>query len=304
MRCLTSWTDVDSHNYSLMIINDFTIIPNSLVQATIPKQVILQSGGSQPLYISNLGDLIHKSQSSDLASSSYRITFCNDQIKILFGNFYDSVRSYYGAGFYNMYGTSGNDPFVADGWDGAGPTIMDNYISIILDDENQRGYIVWDEYLTNHGTRDGHNIHIIGGLSGTVDIIYNTFLTPLYNNWQSVPSIRGKNGISLLSIIKSSAINSGDAVSRATADAFDRLEETTKISTLIQGISEETPIIYSDDVNYMSITPTANNTCTLKFYLHGNVIYTLTNVSVNAYLSFLIDETNGIMKPSIIYEDS
>ena len=108
----------------------------------------------------------------------------------------------------------------------------------------------------------------------------------------------------MLSIIKSSAINSGDAVSGATADAFDRLEETTKISTLIQGISEETPIIYSDDVNYMSITPTANNTCTLKFYLHGSVIYTLTDVSINAYLSFLIDETNGIMKPSIIYEDS
>lgn len=122
--------------------------------------------------------------------------------------------------------------------------------------------------------------------------------------WQSVPSISGKNGISLLSIIKSSAINSGDAVSGASEDVFDRLEETTKISTLIQGISEETPIIYSDDVNYMSITPTANNTCTLKFYLHGSVIYTLTNVNINAYLSFLIDETNGIMKPSIIYEDS
>lgn len=127
--------------------------------------------------------------------------------------------------------------------------------------------------------------------------------TPPYT-WQSVPSISGKNGISLLSIIKNSAINSGDAVSGASADAFDRLEETTKISTLIQGITEETPIIYSDDVNYMSITPTANNTCTLKFYLHGSVIYTLTDVSINAYLSFLIDETNGIMKPSIIYEDS
>ena len=131
------------------------------------------------------------------------------------------------------------------------------------------------------------------------------YLNPLPTyTWQSVPSVSGKNGISLLSIIKSSAINSGDAVTGASADAFDRLEESTKISALIQGISEETPIIYSDDVNYMSITPTANNTCTLKFYLHGNVIYTLTDVNINAYLSFLIDEANGIMKPSIIYEDS
>ncbi len=165
--------------------------------------------------------------------------------------------------------------------------------------------IVWNNNTYNaFGYAQNANLTILIYLPSSVtNILINDNPLVTYN-WQSVPSISGKNGISLLSIIKSSAINSGDAVSGASADVFDRLEESTKISTLIQGISEETPIIYSDDVNYMSITPTANNTCTLKFYLHGNVIYTLTDVSINAYLSFLIDETNGIMKPSIIYEDS
>ena len=174
--------------------------------------------------------------------------------------------------------------------------------AFVIDETHYRGSIVFCYHIkyvgyyanfTSLGNYESNNIYqaIIGAEQ------------PAYN-WQSVPSISGKNGISLLSIIKSSAINSGDAVTGASADAFDRLEESTKISALIQGISEETPIIYSDDVNYMSITPTANNTCTLKFYLHGNVIYTLTDVNINAYLSFLIDEANGIMKPSIIYEDS
>lgn len=174
-------------------------------------------------------------------------------------------------------------------------------LALGIDDSQHLGYI--SIVRTISGTRYGiFTAYEYGSLD-----YYNWIKgipLPIIYQWQSVPSVSGKNGISLLSIIKSSAINSGDPVSGASADAFDRLEETTKISTLIQGITEETPIIYSDDVNYMSITPTANNTCTLKFYLHGSVIYTLTDVSINAYLSFLIDETNGIMKPSIIYEDS
>lgn len=176
-----------------------------------------------------------------------------------------------------------------------------------INEETHHGTIIAYsiDFNTGYESRVDHAISYAVELTDT-ELAYNIIQSqiPIVYNWQSVPSISGKNGISLLSIIKNSAINSGDAVSGASADAFDRLEETTKISTLIQGITEETPIIYSDDVNYMSITPTANNTCTLKFYLHGSVIYTLTDVSINAYLSFLIDETNGIMKPSIIYEDS
>lgn len=134
--------------------------------------------------------------------------------------------------------------------------------------------------------------------------LYNWLIQaiPITYQWQSVPSISGKNGILQLSQIKSAELNGGDPVSGASGSVIERLIEQTKLSTLAQGLSEETPVVYSDDVNYMSLTPTANSTCTLKFYLDGNVIYSLTGVSLNAYLQLLKDETNEVMKPSIIYK--
>lgn len=146
--------------------------------------------------------------------------------------------------------------------------------------------------LTSNNTQE-HNAYLLYLLGNVPPIVYT---------WQSVPSISGKNGISLLSIIKSSAINGGDAVSGASADAFDSLESTSKLSTLASGKTEETPVIYSDDENYLAIKNNGDNTCDLRFYLEGQSLLKIQNASQNAYLSILEDDTNQVVKPSIIYK--
>ena len=66
-------------------------------------------------------------------------------------------------------------------------------------------------------------------------IIYQVIkglMAPTYN-WQSVPSVSGKLGTFNLSKIKEESINGGEAVSGASASAFDNLENSTKLSTLL-----------------------------------------------------------------------
>ena len=56
--------------------------------------------------------------------------------------------------------------------------------------------------------------------------------TPTYT-WASVPSISGKNGFLNLSQIASASINDGEAVSGASASAFDSLESSSRIDALV-----------------------------------------------------------------------
>lgn len=286
------WSDYGAVNYN-NVIPDYEII-NPLEVSWGP----VYSNRSQPLVSS-----VFYASSMPYALLTVNIVTSGNNATLTI----DGMQNVVGNCKYSAYGSYKFFTIAADGTD-VSPEFYTNDTRVV-NENTFWSYWAFPNHYVNTNTFDA----LMGWLADefrniTLIVDGETWITggipPIVYNWQSVPSISGKNGISLLSIIKNSAINSGDAVSGASADAFDRLEETTKISTLIQGITEETPIIYSDDVNYMSITPTANNTCTLKFYLHGSVIYTLTDVSINAYLSFLIDETNGIMKPSIIYEDS
>ena len=173
-----------------------------------------------------------------------------------------------------------------------------------IDRINQRGAFVVGTYSqSNYYSTVGREMSDIGS-SSTERNLYNWLIQaiPITYQWQSVSSISGKNGILLLSTIKSDAINSGDPVSGASASAFDSLESTSKLSTLANGKTEETPIVYSDDENYMAIKDNGDNTCDLRFYLEGQSLLKIQNASQNAYLSMLEDDTNQVVKPSIIYK--
>lgn len=123
------------------------------------------------------------------------------------------------------------------------------------------------------------------------------------HSWHSVGSISGKLGTFNLSTIKDTDINNGDPVSNATSSAFNVLQLATKLSVLAENKSELTPVIYTDDINYLSLKDLTNNKCELKFYLHNRSFLKITNVSTNAFLSILIDEENKAAKPSIIYKN-
>ena len=67
---------------------------------------------------------------------------------------------------------------------------------------------------------------------------------------------------------------------------------------------QEIPVIYTDKVNYMSIQSYGSDKCNLRFYLNGNCIYTLSQISTDAYLSMLVDEEQEVARTSVIYESS
>ena len=57
-------------------------------------------------------------------------------------------------------------------------------------------------------------------------------IPPLYN-WQSVPSISGKNGILSLTQIKAESINDGEPVSGASDSAFTGMSDDNNVATLV-----------------------------------------------------------------------
>lgn len=135
-------------------------------------------------------------------------------------------------------------------------------------------------------------------------IIYQLLVNsipPTYH-WYSVSSISGNGKITSLSQIASASINGGEPVTSASASAFDSLVASSKLSALASGKTEETPIVYSDDENYLAIKDNGDNTCNLRFYLEGQSLLKIQNASQNAYLSILEDDTNQVVKPSIIYK--
>ena len=133
---------------------------------------------------------------------------------------------------------------------------------------------------------------------------------PVSYNWVSVPSVSGKNGILSFSTIKQASINDGNPVTGATIDDVN-LSDQTKLSTLMENIPRgmEVEAIYAGSVDYMSLkrdNPPAITT-SAKFYMSGSSapFYTLSGlVQTTDYLSFLIDEENEVVKPSIIRKTS
>lgn len=144
-------------------------------------------------------------------------------------------------------------------------------------------------------------------------------IPPTYN-WQSVPTITGKNGILSLATIKEDAINNGDPVSNAVIDAFSSLPSFALASNLLGG-SEDRWFIIDGDTEEI---PPRWFTRVLEIYLYsaqrvdfdfsGNIVNpdeSLTPFSVlascstsgNVYLSILVDDENEVAKVSFIHDN-
>lgn len=176
-RQVNSWEASDGNTYDCLKINDYSIIPQSIKDSTTMTYSKLTNGGSLPSYIEEQGDLIHTSVYSDIANN-IQIKYCdNEKLKIIHGKYY-STQTYsspfYGVAFYDVR-VSTSIEFCGEGWMNNGSIAVASYIGVVLDVLEHRGYIIWDAYLTNHSSRNGHNIYVIGGKSNGVDIIWETF---------------------------------------------------------------------------------------------------------------------------------
>lgn len=180
--------------------------------------------------------------------------------------------------------------------------------------ETQKAFLTLvSQYGSNtmYGYPGGANY--LAQINGTyAQTIYEIISNSEYHayNWVSVPSVSGKNGILSFSTIKQASINDGNPVSGATIDDVN-LSDQTKLSTLMENIPRgmEVEAIYAGSVDYMSLkrdNPPAITT-SAKFYMGGSSapFYTLSGlVQTTDYLSFLIDEENEVVKPSIIRKTS
>ncbi len=159
----------------------------------------------------------------------------------------------------------------------------------------------------------------VSSYTGVRQTLYNIFKNaPLVQYvWQSVPSISGKNGILSFSMVKDTELNGGDPVNSADPSAIHRLEQSTCLGVLRQNMpyNEETPVIYSGSVNYMSIEKIGGPSggyfvdagTKLRFYFRGAMvpIYEISGgFNENMYLHFIIDEENEVAKLSLIYRNT
>ena len=191
-----------------------------------------------------------------------------------------------------------------------------------IDEVNQLGSIAiltWQSgnnaYFTAFGDTQGNGFYNNG-------YAYNLIkgLVPPSYNWQSVPSISGKNGILSLATIKDDAINNGDPVNNAVIDAFSNLPTSALASNLLGGSDDRWFIIDGDTEE----VPPRWFTRVLEIYLYsaqrvdfdfaGNIVNpdesltpfsVLTNCSTsgNVYLSILVDDENEVAKVSFIHDN-
>lgn len=105
---------------------------------------------------------------------------------------------------------------------------------LAINDTTQRGtFLVIDKGYGSYYLRDCKYSNIVNNAS--VYSVIKVMPEPVSYDWSSVPSVTGKKGLFLFSTIKDNCINGGNEVTGATAGNFNRLSETTKLSTLLEG---------------------------------------------------------------------
>ena len=138
-------------------------------------------------------------------------------------------------------------------------------------------------------------------LKGSVPIVYQ---------WQSVPSISGKNGILSLSMIKDELL--GDLTGGTWQSVDEVMDVLSPNSRLYKywnnlAVGQEVTICYSGQINYLNIKRDTASSCQLKFYRDSShfLIYS-TSVNMQTlgrdpYLCFVIEEEQNLVQPIIAY---
>lgn len=123
---------------------------------------------------------------------------------------------------------------------------------------------------------------------------------PVYN-WQSVPSVSGKNGILLLSHVRDDSILTGQDIINLTP-AQVKLEGTTQISSLIANvpIGKAVKAIYAGKVDFLGIMKDNSASSTVRISVAGNNVYLASFISQKNYIGFIIDDENEVAKLSYI----
>lgn len=183
------------------------------------------------------------------------------------------------------------------------------YFSFVYDDANLYGGVVvnilqtnslWLQRETNGSSVSNNNTYYA--------IKNSPYVPPVIYQWQSVPSISGKNGILSLSVIKDELL--GDLTGgtwQSVSEVMDALTPNSRLYKYWNNLSvdQEVTICYSGE-NYLNIKRDTASTCQLKFYFRSGVlIYTvgvnMQTLGYDPYLCMVIDEEQHVVQPIIAY---
>ena len=174
-------------------------------------------------------------------------------------------------------------------------------VAFAIDDSTEKAYIAVG-YYPNYPTWGG-TIRNCPISDSNRTLLYNVIkgLLPVPYNWQSVPSISGKNGISLLSHVRDDSILTGQDISNLTP-AQVKLEGTTQISSLIANvpIGKAVKAIYAGKVDFLGIMKDNSASSTVRISVAGNNVYLASFISQKNYIGFIIDDENEVAKLSYI----
>lgn len=175
MRCLSSWKAGDGNTYALAQINDFSIIPQSIISATsMTNAIVTTRSQSIPSYVTDSGDLLFDLQTSIDADVTFEF-LSNDVLRILYGryNYNDTGDRMSGDQWKDLVNSNF---FKQGGWRNMSDGKIKYYLAIVIDDANERAYAISIENVYYHwGGQTGWNVYIMGGLSSSRDLLFETF---------------------------------------------------------------------------------------------------------------------------------
>ena len=150
---------------------------------------------------------------------------------------------------------------------------------------------------------------MFGGWWGDYQFRNVKIFSSITYNWQSVPSISGKNGILSLSVIKDELL--GDLTGgtwQSVSEVMDALTPNSRLYKYWNNLAtgQEVTMCYSGD-NYLNIKRDTASSCELKFYFRSGVLIYSTGVNMSTlgrdpYLAMVIDEENHVVQVIIVYE--
>ena len=176
MRCLSKITDTQGNEFNLMQINDFSVITSTIKGYTSPTTTNIWQAGSHtpPSWMSAQGDLLCKVNTSTVAQLQENKMVDNDYLLFKYGRVIQGSDNFYGMGFYNNKNSAVRLDTFGDG-PSIGNQTVDCYLGIVLDDDNQRAYILACTDKYNDPSNNKFRIWALAGKYNGTDLYWETF---------------------------------------------------------------------------------------------------------------------------------
>ena len=176
MRCLSKITDTQGNEFNLMQINDFSVITSTIKGYTSPTTTNIWQAGSHtpPSWMSAQGDLLCKVNTSTVAQLQENKMIDNDYLLFKYGRVIQGSDNFYGMGFYNNKNSAARLDTFGDG-PSIGNQTVDCYLGIVLDDDNQRAYILACTDKYNDPSNNKFRIWALAGKYNGTDLYWETF---------------------------------------------------------------------------------------------------------------------------------